>query len=160
MVVKMMKWRPRPELSSKKMEAKITINCLKGVNFSQDFQRLVVEIKWKGSKGNSLTLSSLKRKSVKKNFTKEESLKDGGVVYWNEEFKSLCNFSVSKEIAFHPWEVSFRVFNVRYLLLLLRFWFLFFLFGCFFELKNNRYKNLILEYLMRYKNSQFVNQRP
>ncbi|KAM3282690.1 hypothetical protein P3S67_026335 [Capsicum chacoense] len=112
MVVKMMKWRTRPELSSKKMEAKITINCLKGVNFSQDFQRLVVEIKWKGSKGNSLTLSSLKRKSVKKNFTKEESLKDGGVVYWNEEFKSLCNFSVSKEIAFHPWEVSFRVFNV------------------------------------------------
>ncbi|CAN4126365.1 unnamed protein product [Withania somnifera] len=113
MVVKMMKWRPWPELTSKKFEAKIAVDCLKGLNFSQDFQRLVVEIKWKGPKGNSLTLSSLKRKSVKKNFTKEECLKDDGVVYWNEEFKSLCNFSVSKEIAFHPWEVSFRVFNVK-----------------------------------------------
>ncbi|KAL3323880.1 hypothetical protein AABB24_038183 [Solanum stoloniferum] len=112
MVVKMMKWRPWPELTSKKFEAKITVNCVKGLNFSQDFQRLVVEIKWKGSKGNSLTLSSLKRKSVKKSFTREECLKDDGIVYWNEEFQSLCNFSVSKEIAFHPWEVSFTVFNV------------------------------------------------
>ncbi|MCE3050709.1 hypothetical protein HAX54_047926 [Datura stramonium] len=112
MVVKMMKWRPWPELTSKKFEAKITVDCLKGLNFTQDFHRLAVEIKWKGSKGNSLTLSSLKRKSVKKNFTKEESLKDDGVVCWNEEFQSLCNFSVSKENAFHPWEVSFTLFNV------------------------------------------------
>ncbi|OIT37992.1 hypothetical protein A4A49_36251 [Nicotiana attenuata] len=114
MVVKMMKWRPWPPLSSKKFEAKITVNCLKGLNFSPDFQRLAVEIKWKGSKGNnSLSLSSLKRKSVKKNFTKEESLKDDdGVVHWNEEFQSLCNFSLSKETEFHPWEVSFSVFNV------------------------------------------------
>lgn len=132
MVVKMMKWRPWPEIASKKFEAKITVNCVKGLNFSQDFQRLVVEIKWKGSKGNSLTLSSLKRKNVKKSFTKEESLKDDGVVYWNEEFQSLCNFNVSKEIAFHPWEVSFTVFNVRYPCLLPL---LLFLFGCFLELK-------------------------
>ncbi|KAK4359881.1 hypothetical protein RND71_022110 [Anisodus tanguticus] len=107
MVVKMMRWRPWPELSSKKFEAKITVDCLKGLNFSQDFQRLAVEIKWKGSKGNNpLTLSSLKRKSLKKNFTKEESLKDDGIVHWNEEFQSLCNFSVSKENSFHPWEVT------------------------------------------------------
>ncbi|XP_016503037.1 uncharacterized protein LOC107821143 [Nicotiana tabacum] len=114
MVVKMMKWRPWPPLSSKKFEAKITVNCLKGLKFSPDFQRLAVEIKWKGSKGNnSLSLSSLKRKSVKKNFTKEESLKDDdGVVHWNEEFQSLCNFSLSKDSEFHPWEVSFTVFNV------------------------------------------------
>ncbi|XP_060183726.1 uncharacterized protein LOC132613634 [Lycium barbarum] len=112
MVVKMMKWRPWPEISSKKFEAKITVNCLKGLNFSQDFQRLAVEIKWKGSKSNPLTLSSLKRKSVKKNFTKEECLNDDGVVYWNEEFQSQCNFSVSKEKSFHPWDVSFTVFNV------------------------------------------------
>ncbi|KAJ8526335.1 hypothetical protein K7X08_028812 [Anisodus acutangulus] len=113
MVVKIMRWRPWPELSFKKFEAKITVDCLKGLNFSQDFQRLAVEIKWKGSKGNNpLTLSSLKRRSVKKKFTKEESLKDDGIVHWNEEFQSLCNFSLSKDGAFHPWEVSFTVFNV------------------------------------------------
>ncbi|CAN4106921.1 unnamed protein product [Withania somnifera] len=54
----MMKWMPWPPLlSSKKFEAKITVNCLKG-----------------SSKGISLNLSSFTRRSVKKNFTKEEFL--------------------------------------------------------------------------------------
>lgn len=110
-----MKWRPWPPLSSKKFEAKITINQLKGFKFSpdksmvvQDFSRLAVEIKWKGSKGNAL--SSLRR-IVKRNITKEESLREDGVVEWNEEFHSLCNFSVYKAGVFCPWEVVFTVFN-------------------------------------------------
>ncbi|KAM3232174.1 hypothetical protein P3L10_017533 [Capsicum annuum] len=66
MVTKMMKCMSWPPLlSSKKYEAKITVNCLKGFNFllyekmgDQDFDRLRVEIKWKGSsKGISLNLS-------------------------------------------------------------------------------------------------------
>ncbi|KAF3621790.1 putative protein pelota-like [Capsicum annuum] len=86
-----------PLLSSKKYEANITVNCLKGFNFLlnekmgvQDFDRLRVEIKWKGSsKGISLNLGSFNRRSVKKNFTKEECLKeDEGIVEWNEEFLS------------------------------------------------------------------------
>lgn len=116
----MMKWRPWPPLSSKKIEAKIIVNCLKGFNFMsneqmgfQDFEKLRVEIKWKGSKGSSLNLSSLTRRgSVKKNFTKEESLKENGGVEWNEEFQSVCNFSANKDGVFHPWEVAFTVFNV------------------------------------------------
>nr|XP_009771276.1 PREDICTED: uncharacterized protein LOC104221840 isoform X2 [Nicotiana sylvestris] len=120
MVVKMMKWRPWPPLSSKKIEAKIIVNCLKDFNFMsnvqmgfQDFEKLRVEIKWKGSKSSSLNLSSLTRRSssVKKNFTKEESLKENGVVEWNEEFQSVCNFSANKDGVFHPWEVAFTVFN-------------------------------------------------
>ncbi|KAM3280790.1 hypothetical protein P3S67_027810 [Capsicum chacoense] len=92
-----------PLLSSKKYEAKITVNCLKGFNFLlnekmgvQDFDRLKVEIKWKGSsKGISLNLGSFNRRSVKKNFTKEECLKeDEGIVEWNEEFLSVCTYSV------------------------------------------------------------------
>ncbi|XP_049354557.1 uncharacterized protein LOC125819087 isoform X2 [Solanum verrucosum] len=121
MVVKLMKWMPWPPLLlSKKFEAKITVNCLKGFSFLsekhvgvQDFDRLRVGIKWKGStKGISLNLSSFTRKSVKKNFTKEESLKeDEGIVEWNEEFLSVCNFSGYKDGVFHPWEVVFTVFN-------------------------------------------------
>ncbi|KAJ8564927.1 hypothetical protein K7X08_001387 [Anisodus acutangulus] len=122
MVVKMMKWRPWPPLlSSKKFEAKISVNYLKGFNFLlnkqvgvQDFDRLRVEIKWKGSsKGSSLNLSSLTRRSVKKNCTKDECLKeDEGIVEWNEEFQCVCNFSGCKDGGvFHPWEVAFTVFN-------------------------------------------------
>ncbi|PHT84807.1 hypothetical protein T459_13250 [Capsicum annuum] len=109
-----------PLLSSKKYEAKITVNCLKGFNFLlnekmgvQDFDRLRVEIKWKGSsKGISLNLGSFNRRSVKKNFTKEECLKeDEGIVEWNEEFLSVCNFSGWKDGVFQPWEVVFTVIN-------------------------------------------------
>ncbi|KAM3321453.1 hypothetical protein P3S67_002604 [Capsicum chacoense] len=121
MVVKMMKCMSWPPLlSSKKYEAKITVNCLKGFNFLlnekmgvQDFDRLRVEIKWKGSsKSISLNLGSFNRRSIKKNFTKEECLKeDEGIVEWNEEFLSVCNFSGWKEGVFQPWEVVFTVIN-------------------------------------------------
>ncbi|CAK9165611.1 unnamed protein product [Ilex paraguariensis] len=119
MVVKMMKWRPWPPLSSKKFETKIIIRNIKELRISEqgvaekpitldDFARLSVEIKWKGSKGNGL--SSLRR-SVKRNFTKEEALGDNGVVEWNDEFHNICSFAVYKEGVFHPWEVALTLFN-------------------------------------------------
>ncbi|KAL3838142.1 hypothetical protein ACJIZ3_022733 [Penstemon smallii] len=112
MVVKMMKWRPWPPFSSRKFDAKITLHQLRGLQLSssqlQNSSKLAVEIKWKGSKG--IGLSSLRR-SVRKNLTKEESLTEDGVVEWNEEFQSTCSFSAYKEGVFHPWEVSFTVFN-------------------------------------------------
>ncbi|PHT80761.1 hypothetical protein T459_13776 [Capsicum annuum] len=79
----------------------------------QNFDRLRVEIKWKGSsKGISLNLGSFNRRSVKKNFTKEECLKeDEGIVEWNEEFLSVCKFSGWKDGVFQPWEVVFTVIN-------------------------------------------------
>ncbi|KAL3523693.1 hypothetical protein ACH5RR_016527 [Cinchona calisaya] len=116
MVVKMMKWRPWPPLSTKKFEAKIIVNQLKGLKILPEksmglqdcYSRLAVEIKWKGSKGNAL--SSLGR-TVRRNFTKEESLREDGVVEWNEEFQSVCSFAGYKDGVFYPWEVVFTVFN-------------------------------------------------
>ncbi|KAM3232169.1 hypothetical protein P3L10_017528 [Capsicum annuum] len=103
MVVKMMKCMSWPPLlSSKKYEAKITVNCLKGFNF----------LLYGRMGGVSLNLGSFNRRSVKKNFTKEECLKeDEGIVEWNEEFLSVCNFSGWKDGVFQPWEVVFTVIN-------------------------------------------------
>ncbi|KAM3338784.1 hypothetical protein P3S68_030870 [Capsicum galapagoense] len=122
MAVKLMKWMScSPLLSSNKYEAKITVNCFKGFNFLlndkmgvQDFDRLRVEIKWKGSsKGVSLNLGSFNRRSVKKSFTKEECLmEDEGIVEWNEEFLSVCKFSGWKDGVFQPWEVVFTVISL------------------------------------------------
>lgn len=122
--MKMMKWRPWPPLSYKKFDVKILVQKVKGLNFLlsesgdeknsrvlQDYGRTALEVKWKGSKGNGLSLSSFK-KSIKGNFTKEESLRQDGVVEWNEEFQSVCNFAAHKEGSFHPWKVIFTVFNV------------------------------------------------
>lgn len=114
-----MKWPLWPPLSSRKFEAKVIIHKLQGLNLAQlvidnnDFnkKRLVVEIKWKGQK--SIALGPLRR-SVKRNFTEEGGFCGDGVYEWNEEFKSVCNFSGYKEGMFYPWEVVFTVFNVSF----------------------------------------------
>lgn len=116
MVVKMMKWRPWPPLSYKKYEVKIMVQKLEGLNVllsrvHQGYARVALEVKWKGSKGNALSLRSFK-KSIIRNFTKEEPLRQGGVVEWDEEFLNVCNFASYKDGAFHPWKVAFTVFNV------------------------------------------------
>ncbi|KAL1549687.1 hypothetical protein AAHA92_17761 [Salvia divinorum] len=105
MVVKMMKWRPR---QSKKLEARITVHRLESGVKRDDCSGYSVEIRWKGAKGISLT--SL-RKSVRRNFTKEMLLNEHGIVPWDEEFQCFCAFSANKDGLFHPWEVSFTLFN-------------------------------------------------
>ncbi|XP_047959110.1 uncharacterized protein LOC125204489 [Salvia hispanica] len=105
MVVKMMKWRPR---QSKKLEARITVHRLESGVKRDDCAGYSVEIKWKGAKG--ISLSSL-RKSVRRNFTKEVLLNQHGIVPWDEQFRCFCAFSANKDGLFHPWEVSFTLFN-------------------------------------------------
>ncbi|KAG6437542.1 hypothetical protein SASPL_102461 [Salvia splendens] len=107
MVVKMMKWRP---WQSKKLEARITVHHLKSSFFAgDDGSRYSVQVKWKGAKGISLT--SLRRKSVRRNFTKEMLLNQHGIASWQQEFRCFCAFSPYKDGLFHPWEVSFTLFN-------------------------------------------------
>ena len=110
MVVKMMKWRP---WQSKKLEARITVHHLKSSLVGDDDEsnsRYSVQIKWKGARGISLT--SLRRKSVRRNFTKEMLLNQHGIASWEEEFRCFCAFSANKDALLHPWEVSFTLFNV------------------------------------------------
>ncbi|XP_059278506.1 uncharacterized protein LOC132032795 [Lycium ferocissimum] len=115
MVVKMMKWRPWPPLISKKFDVKIFVGKLENLvvnDVSSSGGGVTVEIRWKGPP--KLALSSF-RKTVKRNCTKEESVKNGpnGVVFveWDEEFQSLCNLSGYKDNVFHPWEIAFTVLN-------------------------------------------------
>ncbi|KHN37905.1 hypothetical protein glysoja_017029 [Glycine soja] len=104
MVVKMMSWPPWPPLSSKKFEVVFIVRRLEGstsMEKAEEVKSKVVEIKWKGLKG--VALSSLRR-SIKRNFTREEGLNDAGVVEWNQEFRNVCNFTRYKENVFYPWE--------------------------------------------------------
>ncbi|KAJ0657511.1 putative NT-type C2 domain-containing protein [Helianthus annuus] len=111
MVVGMMKWRPWPPISSRKFEAKIIIQRLQGsIENSQDYSKLYVEVKWKGS-NKSINPLSFKRRSVRRNVTKEGSLKDDGIVEFNEEFVAVCNFLGLKDGGFHQWDVAFKVFD-------------------------------------------------
>lgn len=120
----MKKWRPWPPLSSKKFEARVVVHSIKGLIISkegalglQSLENLMVDIKWKGP-GKINPLSSLRNRSVRRNFTKGEPLRVvDGVVEWHEEFHSVCNFSGYKGADFLPWEVAFTVFNVSFQLI-------------------------------------------
>ncbi|KAA8516821.1 hypothetical protein F0562_017069 [Nyssa sinensis] len=114
MVVKMMRWRPWPPLLSKKFEVRLVVRRLDGYNpvhaepeKERGVAGLAVEIRWKGPK---IALSSFRR-TVKRNFTKEEVVGPNGVVEWEEEFQSVCNLSGYKDNVFHPWEIAFTVLN-------------------------------------------------
>ncbi|KAK9061373.1 hypothetical protein SSX86_018554 [Deinandra increscens subsp. villosa] len=118
MVVGMMKWRPWPPLSSKKFEVKIIIRHLQGLIEdtaasdcdSEGFSKLGVEVKWKGGNKSNNPLS-FKRRSVRRNVTKEGCLRDDGVIEWNEEFVTVCDFLGSKDGGFNQWDVAFMVFD-------------------------------------------------
>lgn len=108
-----MRWPPWPPLLSKKFEVIIVLRRLQGLDLGKEVEsgrRLRIEMKWKGGQ-KGMALGSLRR-SVKRNFTKESEVGDDGVVDWDEEFRSLCNFSGPKEGLFYPWELTFTVFTV------------------------------------------------
>lgn len=112
----MMKWRPWPPLISKKFEVKIFVGKVENLVCEvYSSGGVAVEIRWKGPP--RIALSSF-RKTVKRNCTREEMVKNGpngGVlVEWDEEFQSLCNLSGYKDNVFHPWEIAFTVLNVRF----------------------------------------------
>ncbi|KAF9664852.1 hypothetical protein SADUNF_Sadunf16G0061100 [Salix dunnii] len=132
MVVRMMRWRPWPPLVSKKYEVTLIVRRMEGWDRVREAvaaapgtssgddvkdisEKLTVEIRWKGPK---LALSSLRRTVVKRDFTKEVEVCGGGegenggvLVEWNEKFESLCTLTAHRENVFHPWEISFTVFN-------------------------------------------------
>ncbi|KAM1306243.1 hypothetical protein ACFX2H_008658 [Malus domestica] len=124
MVVKMMRWRPWPPLTTKKYEVRLVVRRLEGWDLvregaggagPQDQEKedkWTAEIRWKGSKVKVGALSSLRRAVVKRNFTREvEASSQDGVVSWDEEFHSVCSLSAYKDNVFHPWEIVFTVFN-------------------------------------------------
>ncbi|GLT94824.1 hypothetical protein SLE2022_125440 [Rubroshorea leprosula] len=111
MVVKMMRWRPWPPLVSRKYEVKLVVRRLEECDPAEKWDKLAVEVRWKGPKA---ALSSLRR-TVKKNFTKEvDGVAENGVVVWDEEFQSLCTLSAYKDNVYHPWEITFTLFNDLY----------------------------------------------
>ncbi|KAH0971800.1 hypothetical protein GBA52_023956 [Prunus armeniaca] len=122
MVVKMMRWRPWPPLTTKKYEVRLVVRRLEGWDLVREAaggadplekeDKWTAEIMWKGSKVKVGALSSLRRAIVKRNFTREvEASSENGVIQWDEEFHSVCSFSAYKDNVFHPWEIVFTVFN-------------------------------------------------
>lgn len=113
MVVAMMKWRPWPPLSSKKYETKIIIKHIQGFikNTDQDYSKMGVEIIWKGGyKTNNPLL--FRKRSVRRNVTKDGVCKNDEIIEWDEEFVTVCNFIGLKDGGFCPFEVTFKVFDV------------------------------------------------
>ncbi|CAL9157813.1 uncharacterized protein LOC135588341 [Musa acuminata AAA Group] len=112
MVARMMRWRPWSLLQSKRYEMRLVVRRIEGLPETGSGlgarAAAVAEVRWKGSK---TPLSSLRRGGVRRNRTREEEVREGGVVEWDEEFLTACTLSAHKENgAFLPWEIAFAVF--------------------------------------------------
>ncbi|XP_045794354.1 uncharacterized protein LOC123889176, partial [Trifolium pratense] len=113
-VVKMMKWRPWPPFVTKNYHVSLMVKKVTGCDhmLRQSFSRLMVQIKWKGSKS---TLISFRRDVT--NFTKDaviyyDVVEEGFIVNFDEQFQKLCNLNCyNKDNVFHPWEIAFNLFN-------------------------------------------------
>ncbi|KAI4319551.1 hypothetical protein MLD38_033136 [Melastoma candidum] len=131
MGVRMIRWRQWP---TRKYEARVVLRRMEGqfsgVGFGEGGEaegRVVAEVLWKGS---GQRVGVLRRVSgVKRNFTREAVVGEGGVVEWDEEFGMVCNLTVREKdgqqqqqssqsgsrggVQFQPWEVGFTAFNVN-----------------------------------------------
>ncbi|KAI6673957.1 hypothetical protein NL676_001863 [Syzygium grande] len=128
MGVRMMRWRPwPPPAASRKYEVRLVVRRLEGCDPAaagaggaaegHGRGRVAVEIRWKGPRGAGAA-ALMRRAAVRRNYTREERVGEGGVVEWGgeaeegeEEFAALCSLSAHRDRAFHPWEVAFTVFN-------------------------------------------------
>ncbi|CAL9775552.1 unnamed protein product [Musa acuminata subsp. burmannicoides] len=111
MVARMMRWLPWPPLQSKKYEVRVVVRRIEGVPVAgaATGARAAAEVRWKGPK---TALSSLRRGRVRRNWTREEEVREGGVVEWDEEFLTAATLTAHKEKgAFLPWEIAFSVFT-------------------------------------------------
>ncbi|KAJ0982619.1 hypothetical protein J5N97_010874 [Dioscorea zingiberensis] len=109
MVARMMKWRPWPPAATgRKVEARLVVRRVDGLEGEGEGEKMAVEVMWKGGKGG---LGALRRGAKRRNWTRGEGVGDGGVVVWDEEFRSVCSLTAHKENAFHPWEIGFTVFS-------------------------------------------------
>eukprot|EP01018_Ginkgo_biloba_P024627 Gb_29317 [translate_table: standard] len=111
MVVKMMKWRPWPVLINKKFQLRLLLESLEGLsvgdNGSFEKSELMAHVKWKGPKRK---LGSRFR-SIQRNCTALQRVRDNGIVEWNENFDHVCVLTMVKDNAFHRWDVRFEIIN-------------------------------------------------
>ncbi|RRT83955.1 hypothetical protein B296_00016392 [Ensete ventricosum] len=111
MVARVMRWRPWTPLRSEKYEVRVVVRRIEGVPVAGAATgvRAAAEVRWKGPK---TALSSLRRGRVRRDWTREEEVRQGGVVEWDEEFLTAATLTSPKEKgAFLPWEIAFSVFT-------------------------------------------------
>ncbi|KAI5067085.1 hypothetical protein GOP47_0017613 [Adiantum capillus-veneris] len=110
MVVKMMKWRPWPSVTSKKFQVYLTVQALEGLSppssaQDENVEGLMVDVKWKGPKS-----SIFPRRSLKRLRTTEKQVTGDGIVCWEEKSDFECDFMQMKNNStFQPWDVHFVV---------------------------------------------------
>ncbi|KAI7733570.1 hypothetical protein M8C21_022410 [Ambrosia artemisiifolia] len=115
MVVRMMKWRPWPPLSSNKFHVTIVVSSLQGLPVPETTTPtsllLGVEVEWKGSKNNRGIHFKKSSSKVKRDLTQERLVNEDGVVEWNQEFVAVSHLLRFGDTCFHPCHVAFKVFN-------------------------------------------------
>ncbi|XP_057957477.1 uncharacterized protein LOC131150641 [Malania oleifera] len=112
----MIKWSRRPSAPAppKRFLVKVKPWKLEGLDMEEDVVKMVaIETRWKGPKSGLLV--PFHRPSKTPRDISSIRIARGESIEWDEEFQSICDFSVfSKDkFSFSPWEVSFKIIHVR-----------------------------------------------
>ncbi|KAG6520234.1 hypothetical protein ZIOFF_017272 [Zingiber officinale] len=105
---RMMRWLQWGSAKNKKYEVRLVVRRIEGM--PKKSAVAAVEVKWRGPK---TVLKSLRRDRVRRSWTREEEIREGGVVVWDEEFLIACTLTALKgdAAAFIPWEIAFTVYS-------------------------------------------------
>jgi hypothetical protein len=112
-----MKWSPwmRDGYEAKKLHVKLKRLKFEVISKEKVENGKIVEaeIKWKGPNSGAL-LPFYRTCTCQRNHTCQRSLRRGKSVQWDEEFGSVCNFSVSKDGFLGQWIVTFDILHVSF----------------------------------------------
>lgn len=120
----MMKWSPwmgggtgeTKKLHVKLKQLKVEMVCKEKVedDHKRDRKIVMVEIKWRSGPKAGVLVPFYRTSTYQRNYTRQRCLRRRKSVEWDDEFESLCNFSVSKDGSLGPWNVTFNVLYVSF----------------------------------------------
>ncbi|XP_030951386.1 uncharacterized protein LOC115974944 isoform X1 [Quercus lobata] len=116
-----MKWSPWAAGVVKRLHVKVNQFKLEGFceqkveddggdGDEDDDKIVVIAMKWKGPKAGLGLVPFYRTSTRQRDYTNQRcSSNKGQPIEWDDEFESVCSFSISKDGSFGPWDVTFDV---------------------------------------------------
>ncbi len=113
----MTKWSPWAAGVTKRLQVKVKQLKLEGLckeNIEDDEgdKVVVIVMKWKGPKAMLVPIPFFGTSTCQRDYTSQSCLRKGEPTEWEDEFESVCNFTIFKDGSFAPWDVTFNVLYV------------------------------------------------
>lgn len=83
--------------------------CKENIEDDEGDKVVVIVMKWKGPKAMLVPIPFFGTSTCQRDYTSQSCLRKGEPTEWEDEFESVCNFTIFKDGSFAPWDVTFNV---------------------------------------------------